>query len=143
MGTIEIARTAPGLFAANTDGRGLAAAQIFRIKGDGSQSFEPVVQFSPAQGKFIPLPIDMGPPTDQVFLVMYGTGIRQRAVLSAVTATLGGAEAEVLYAGETPGFVGLDQVNIPISRSLIGRGEIVVTLIVEGHPANPLTVTMK
>jgi uncharacterized protein (TIGR03437 family) len=36
----------------------------------------------------------------------------------------------------TPGFVGLDQCNIRISRSLIGRGEIDVVLTVDTKTAN-------
>ncbi len=143
VGTIQVARTAPGIFAANAGGTGLAAAQIFRLKGDGSQATEPIAQYDQGQAIFIPIPIDLGPASDQVFLVLYGTGIRNRTDLSTVTATIGGAAASVVYAGPAPGFVGLDQVNLPLSRSLIGRGEVTVTLVVEGRSANPVTVTIK
>jgi len=37
--------------------------------------------------------IDLGGDTDDVFLVLYGTGIRNRSVLSAVTCTVGGVPA--------------------------------------------------
>ena len=143
IGTIQIARVSPGIFTASSNGQGIAAAQVFRVKGDGTQSFEPVAQFDQGQSKFVPIPIDLGPASDQVFLVLYGTGIRNRSDLSAVTATVGGVAANVLYAGAAPVFVGLDQVNLALSRSLIGRGEVVVTLTVDGRVTNPVTVTIK
>jgi uncharacterized protein (TIGR03437 family) len=81
--------------------------------------------------------------TDQVFLVLFGTGIRGRGALSAVTAQIGGTDCEVTYAGPQGGFVGLDQVNLKLPRSLAGRGEVAVQLTVEGRPANTVQVTIK
>jgi uncharacterized protein (TIGR03437 family) len=48
-----------------------------------------------------------------------------------------------LYAGETPGFVGLDQLNVRLSRSLIGRGEVDVVLTVNGRTANIVRVNIR
>ena len=45
-------------------------------------------------------------------------------ILSAVKVSLGGTSAEVQYAGAQGGFVGLDQLNVLVPRSLMGRGEI-------------------
>lgn len=142
-GEIQIVAVAPGLFAANSDGQGAAAALAFRLKADGSQSFEPVVEFDAGQNRFVPLPIDLGPETDQVFLVLYGTGIRFRSGLSAVAVGLGGTNAEALFADPAPGFIGLDQVNAPLARSLIGRGEVDVRLTVDGKTANTLTIRIR
>ena len=44
-------------------------------------------QFDAQQNKFVALPIDPGPSGDQVFLILYGTGIRNRRDLGAVKAT--------------------------------------------------------
>jgi len=85
----------------------------------------------------------LGPETDQVFLVPFGTGFRFRSSLSAVTVKIGGADVEVLYAGEAPGFIGLDQLNVRLSRSLIGRGEVDVALTVDGRTANVVRVNVK
>ena len=41
--------TSPGLFAANADGRGIAAAQVIRVFKDGSQSVENVAKLDPAK----------------------------------------------------------------------------------------------
>jgi uncharacterized protein (TIGR03437 family) len=49
----------------------------------------------------------------------------------------------VLYAGAAPGFVGLEQVNVRLSRALIGRGEVDVALTVDGKAANTLRVSIR
>jgi len=71
-----IEMVAPGLFAANANGKGVAAALSLRVKADGSRNYEQIMQFDPKQNIFIPLPLDLGSETDRVFLELYGTGIR-------------------------------------------------------------------
>jgi uncharacterized protein (TIGR03437 family) len=140
--TIQVTRVAPGLFTANAAGTGLAAAQTQRIRGTTS-TFEPTWRFDVANNKPVALPIDLGPTTDQVYLVLFGTGLRFRSTLSTVKATIGGVNAEVVYAGAQPDFVGLDQVNVLLPRTLIGRGEVDVVLTVEGQVANTTRVSIK
>lgn len=142
-GAVQIVMVAPGLFTANSNGLGVPAAQIFRLKANGAQSFEALAQFDQAQGKFVPLSIDLGPEGDQVFLVLYGTGIRFRSSLAGVTASVGGTNSEVLFADTAPGFFGLDQVNSRLARSLIGRGEVDVVLTVDGKPANTVSIRIQ
>ncbi|MGH9843674.1 MAG: hypothetical protein ACREEM_33475 [Blastocatellia bacterium] len=145
-GSAQIALVAPGLFAADASGRGLAAATALRVRPDGSQQFEAVARFDPAQNKFVAIPIDLGPESDQVFLILFGTGIRYRSSLSAAAATIGGpngVDAQVTFAGAQGGFVGLDQVNARLPRSLIGRGEVDITLMADGQAANTVKVNIK
>jgi hypothetical protein len=70
---------------------------------DGTQSFEPVIQFDPIQNAFVAVPIDLGAATDQVFLIAYGTGFRNRTAPSAVRATilLAGSESDSVAAEVT------------------------------------------
>jgi uncharacterized protein (TIGR03437 family) len=134
---------APGLFTVDATGRGLAAAVVLRIKADGTRTFEPVARFDPAQGKFVAVPIDLGAETDQVFLLLFGTGVRKRSALSASTVKVGGVDAPVQFAGAQGEFAGLDQLNVLLPRSLKGRGEVTVNCVVEQRDANPVTVTIK
>ena len=106
-------------------------------------SFEPVARFDQTQNKFVAIPIDLGPETDQVFLLLFGTGIRFRSALSAVSAKIGGVDVQVTFAGAQGSFVGLDQVNASLSRSLAGRGEVDVSLSVDGQAANTLKAGIK
>ena len=143
VGKARIAAVAPGLFTANSSGQGIAAATVLRVRADGSQSYEPVGRFDSALGRFVAVPIDLGPESDQVFLLFYGTGWRNRSLLSAVITKIGGETVETLYAGLQPDFVGLDQLNARLSRSLIGRGEVDVVVTVDGMAANTVRVSIK
>ncbi len=142
-GPIFITAVSPGLFAANADGQGIASALVLRVAGDGTQSFEPVAVFDQAQNRFVARPIDLGPETDQVFLILFGSGIRGRSALTSVTAQIGGVPATVSYAGSQGGFVGLDQINLRLPRDLAERGEIDVGLTVDGVAANRVRVSIK
>ncbi len=142
-GTAQIASVAPGLFGANANGRGVAAASALRIKADGSQSFERTIQFDPAQSAYVAVPIDLGPSTDQVVLLLFGTGIRSHSSLSAVSVNVGGVSAPVLFAGAQGQFVGLDQLNVSLPRSLVGRGDVDIVLTVDGQIANRLQINIR
>jgi len=146
-GPIQVAAVAPGLFAANANGQGVAAAVALRAKPDGSRSFEPAAVFDQAQNRFIATPIDLGPDlgtaSDQVFLILFGTGIRNRTAPEAVTATIGGAAMEVQFAGAQGDFVGLDQVNLRLARALAGRGEVDVALSADGKTANVVKINIR
>lgn len=143
LGTIEVNGVAPSLFAANADGRGVPAGLALRIGADGAQQNLPLTTFEQTQGMFVPTPIDLGAESDQTFLILFGTGIRFRSNLQNVTATLGGEPAEVVFAGAQSVFVGLDQINLRIPRSLIGRGEVEIVVSIDGKPANIVRVSIK
>jgi uncharacterized protein (TIGR03437 family) len=134
---------APGLFAANANGRDAASGYALRVKAGAQQVTAPIARFDAAQSKFVPEPIDLGLDTDEAFLILYGTGFRFRSSLSAVKIGVGGVDSQVTYAGEAPGFIGLDQLNVRLSRSLIGRGEMDVALSVDGKLANFVRVHIK
>jgi uncharacterized protein (TIGR03437 family) len=141
LSTIQVAPLAPSLFSANSNGTGVAAALALRVRANNSQSYEPVAEYDGA--KFTARPLDFGPESDQLYLVLFGTGLRNRSDLSAVSARIGGTEAEVLYAGPQGAFAGLDQVNLKLPRTLAGRGETAIVLTVDGKPANVVRISFR
>jgi uncharacterized protein (TIGR03437 family) len=130
MAMVDIEPVAPSLF--SLPGGNLAAAVVQRVRADGTQSSEIVTGA-----------IDLGPETDLVFLILFGTGIRGRNALAAVTATVGGQEAAVSYAGPQADFDGLDQVNLLLPRSLAGRGQVEIRLGIDGWDSNKVTVGIR
>lgn len=142
-GTLPVTSVAPGLFSANSSGAGVAAAVALRVRANGSQSVEALSRFDQQLGRYVGLPLDLGPEGEQVFLILFGTGFRGRSALEAVTATIGNEEAEVLFAGGLAGFAGLDQANVRLPRSLAGKGEVSVLLTVDNRAANAVTVNVK
>ena len=119
-----------------------------RFIGEGDLLIEPVAPslFSPIQVvrvrngvQTVEIPqlgvIDMGPDTDDVYLVLYGTGIRSRSSLASVTAKAAGVDVTVQYAGPQ-GSPGLDQINLHLPRSLAHRGGGAIELTVDGKLAS-------
>src|SRR5262245_51627210 len=139
----QIVMVSPGLFSADASGQGLAIGVALRVKADGSQSFEPVARFDEERRQFVAAPIDLDSATDNVFLVLFGTGLRNRSSLGSVNVKIGGINAEALYAGPQGSFVGLDQLNVSLPRSLAGSGDVDVNLTVNGMAANRLKVAIK
>jgi uncharacterized protein (TIGR03437 family) len=143
LANVQIARSSPGIFTADSSGRGLPAAQVLRVLPNGSQRLEPVAVFDQAQRRFVAVPIDLGAANEQVFLILYGTGWRLHNTAIPVTATLGGVSAEVQFIGSQTSSSGLDQVNLRLPRALIGRGEVDVVLTIDSKPANTVRVNVK
>jgi uncharacterized protein (TIGR03437 family) len=119
-GVALVNTVAPSLFAANENGQGMAAAVAKRVKADGSRSYEEIAQFDVAQNRFIARPLDLGPEDDQVYLILFGTGIRFRSSLSHVIATIGGTYAGLSYAAAQPDFIGLVRSTCSYQEALRG-----------------------
>jgi uncharacterized protein (TIGR03437 family) len=140
---VTISQVRPGFFSADSSGTGWAVADIQRVKADGSQVYERFMQYNPARNEVLPAAIDLGPEGEQVYLVLYGTGLRFRTHISQVTARIGSQAASVGYAGPQPQFAGLDQVNLLIPRATKGAGEVEVALSFDGKAANTVKVKIK
>jgi len=130
-GTVLIEPVAPGLFALSADG--IAAAYALRVSADGTQTVENPFRYDEIQQKVVLVPIDPGPESDQVILLLFGTGFRNQRSMAA---TVGGIDSEVLYGGPQGGFDGLDQANVRLSRRLAGRGEVQVDITADGKKSN-------
>ena len=142
-GTVQVSTVAPSLFAANSNGRDVAAGSALRFAANGVQTEAPINRFDTAQGKFVSVPIDLGAASDQVFAVLYGSGIRSHGGLSNVAVTVGGTPVTVQFAGPQGVFVGLDQLNLLLPKSLAARGEVDVVLTIGGKTANTLKLNIK
>ncbi len=67
-------------------------------------------------------------------VTFYGTGLGMD--LSSLTLTIGGYAAEVFYAGNAPGFVGLEQMNTQVPGGFAPVGQLVVVLNLAGAQAS-------
>ncbi len=140
-GTVAINRVSPGIFTSNATGAGVPSALALRVAASGAQTYEPIAQFQ--NNAFVPAPIDLGPESEQVFLVLFLTGSRFNSGLSGVSVDIGGVSAPVLYAGAQGALFGLDQMNIRLPRTLIGRGLVDLTATVDGKVTNKVQINVK
>jgi uncharacterized protein (TIGR03437 family) len=142
-GALKIESFAPGIFAAAANGSGVAAGKVQRIRS-GASTFEDMFERDPADTtKWRAIPIDLDPPTDNVFLLLFATGVRGRANPLNASVNIGGLTLPVDYAGSQGTFVGLDQINILLPPSLKGKGEVDVTLTIDGVTLNTVRVQIK
>jgi uncharacterized protein (TIGR03437 family) len=135
VANVQIANIAPGIFQLNT--AGLAAAEALVVNGT-TQTLDQVYQVG-AGNSIVPLPIDLS--QGQVYLVLYGTGIRNAR---NVTVTVGGVTIPVPFFGAQGTFAGEDQINVgPLPATLAGMGKVNIVLTADGQAANTVNVTIK
>lgn len=72
------------------------------------------------------------------YLVLVGTGLGSA---TSATATVGGINATVSYAGAQGTYPGLDQYNIAVPASLIGKGKAAIVVTAAGLPSNTVYYT--
>jgi uncharacterized protein (TIGR03437 family) len=142
-GSAQVSPVAPGLFTANANGQGVAAALVLRVASNGTQSYEAVAVFDAAQNRFVAQPITVNVPGEQVFLILFGTGIRGHTALARVQVELGGRVIPVIFADQQGSLVGVDQLNVFLPNTLAGFGETDLQLIVDGVRANPVRLRIK
>lgn len=138
---ISVAPAAPGLFAANANGQGVAAAVAVRVAAAGTQQTVRVFECAPEPLSCRAIPLDLGAPGEQLILLLFGTGLRHAP--APVEVTIGGIRADLLYAGAQGQFAGLDQLNVRIPAALRGRGEVAVVVSAGGRTANPVTISVR
>jgi len=137
--SVDISAVAPSVFAMG--GTTIAAAAAVRVAADGTQTPLAVVQCSATACSAVP--IELGAASDTVIVTLFGTGIRKNSGLAKVTATIGGIESPVVFAGAQGEFAGLDQINVQLPASLRGKGDVGVVLNVEGQTANTVTLNIR
>lgn len=140
-GPLNILAVNPGFFTVRQDGTGIPIADIQRVRGGNTLGFEPVYSGTGATATAVP--IEWKDPNDVLYLVLYGTGIRNRSQLSNVTAVVGGVNSTVLFAGPQGNFAGTDQINILLNRGLAGSGNVNVVVSVDGRTANTVQVNFR
>jgi hypothetical protein len=144
-GIVKVTQAAPSVFGGNADGRGVPAGYLVRVKADGAQSFEPIGQLNTVIGRLVTRPIDLGPAGERVFLVIFLSGIAHAGdtnndnnLNESVHVIIGGTEIIPTYAGQQGIFAGLEQLNVELPRSLIGRGKVNFSVIASGHSSSNL-----
>lgn len=134
--TIPVAQTSPGVFSLDASGMGQGA--ILNQDGTVNSTANPaapgsiVVIFGTGQGKMSPAAVDAS---------IIGTSLLPKPV-NPVSVTIGGANADVLYAGAAPELVaGVLQVNARIPKG-IQTGPAVPLSLKMGTASMPPGITL-
>lgn len=127
---LSVVDVAPGIFTANSSGKGIPAAVAYRVLAGGETTYEPITDG-----------IDVS--KGVVFLVLFGTGWRHRTSTENVQVYIGGYQMFPQFVGAAGGFIGLDQINVGIAPTFAGKGEVDVIVTVDGKTANPVKIKFK
>lgn len=139
-GTVQIAQAAPAIFTANTYGSGVPAALILRAKG-AEQTYD--VAFQQVAGSFIPKPIAVWGEDETIYLILFASGIRNVPnPLDNIQVKIGADTCKPEYAGPSVGYVGLDQINVPLPRGYSGRGVVKVSVMAGGASSRAVDIEM-
>jgi len=138
---VTLAAVAPGLFSANQTGTGVAAAQFVADQANGAQTTVDIFQCSGGAGSCVAVPLEVS--GGNTALVLYGTGIQNRAALSDVTVSIGSQKLPATYAGASPNYAGEDQVDVLLPATLSGSGTVNVSVSVSGIVSNVVTVDIQ
>jgi adhesin/invasin len=134
--TLTVAAAVPGIFTVNEQGSG----QGVIVKSDGLTLAQPgtpaaigetITIYCTGLGKVNPAATEGAPPTTAATTV------------SPVTATIGGVNAAVAYAGVTPGFPGLYQVNAVVPKGITVGDNVQVQLSIAGQTSQAVTMSVR
>jgi uncharacterized protein (TIGR03437 family) len=139
-GSFTVVSVSPGLYTANGNGAGVAAATALRAGSAGNTAL-PFFSCTPgAPLSCVSTAMSVAASTGTIYVTLYGTGIRGAGVVQAYVA---GQSVLVLFAGAQGQFAGLDQVNISLPTSLAGTGEASVYLIADGKMSNVASIKIQ
>lgn len=142
-GPLKVEAFAPGIFSAAANGTGVAAGVVQRVRNDNSTYEAMVVRDQTLPEGWRSLPIDLDPPTDSVYLLLFGTGLRGRSEPLNASVNIGGMTLPVEFVGAQSEFSGLDQINIRLPQTLKGKGEVDVIVTIDGQILNTVRARFK
>ncbi|MGH9802598.1 MAG: hypothetical protein ACRD82_19710, partial [Blastocatellia bacterium] len=114
-GKAKIIDAAPGVFSATGDGKGKSTAQCGRVSSDGLSFL------------LTPPPCAVGNDSQFNLLVIYGTGWHNTASLQV---KIGDVTLTPQFAGAQPEFLGLDQINVTLTKDLAAKLDQDITVSV-------------
>jgi len=139
--TVAIFDSQPAVFSTDQSGKG--QGHIYIVGSDGAQTLA-----APAS-----------PATTGDVLTVYCAGLGEvqppllagvaapsgqlENTVNPVTATIGGVAADILFAGLTPGFTGLYQINMTVPGGVRPGGAVPLLLHVAGIASQPVSMAIR
>lgn len=146
-GKVRVEAFAPGLFSAQANGKGVAAANWTTT---GQLPYPSV--YTIVNGQPVHADLNAGTTQQPTYLILYATGVRGAPntvandpapgftnVAESCTVTIQGVPARVDYAGPQGDYFGLDQINVVIPPELAGLGILNVRVEVKSTNASRIS----
>jgi uncharacterized protein (TIGR03437 family) len=136
--TLTVAPAQPGVFTKSQSGSGQAAI----VRQDGVTLAEPGTAARKGEVVIIYC-AGLGPVSPSVESGRPAPASPLSGVVNPVTVTIGGAEAQVLFAGLAPGFSGLYQINAFVPQGSLTGNAVEVIIEAAGQRSRPVTIAVE
>jgi uncharacterized protein (TIGR03437 family) len=138
---VTVAAAQPGVFTQNQSGSGPGA--ILGQKPGGVAALNTAANPASAGDALLIFCTGLGTVTPAVAAGSAASTTKLSNTDNPVTVTVGGDNAQVLFAGLAPGFVGLYQVNVIVPSGIAAASDVPVVLTAAGATSAPVTVAIK
>ncbi len=139
--TVAIFDSQPAVFTTDQSGKG--QGHIYIIASDGAQTL--ANRASPATAGDVLTVYCAGlgevqPPLAAGLPAPFG---QLENTVNPVTATIGGVPADIMFAGLTPGFAGLYQINMTVPSGVTPGDAVPLVLTVAGISSQPVSMAIR
>jgi trimeric autotransporter adhesin len=138
---VTVAAAQPGVFTQNQSGSGPGA--ILGQKPGGVAKLNTAANPASAGDALLIFCTGLGTVTPPVAAGSAASTTKLSNTDNPVTVTVAGDNAQVLFAGLAPGFVGLYQVNVIVPSGIAAADDVPVVLTEAGATSAPVTVAIK
>jgi uncharacterized protein (TIGR03437 family) len=138
---VIVAAAQPGVFTQNQSGSGPGA--ILGQKPGGVAALNTASNPASAGDALLIFCTGLGAVTPPVTAGAAASSTKLSNTDNPVTVTVGGKDAQVLFAGLAPGYVGLYQVNVIVPSGIAAAADVPVVLTEAGATSAPVTVAVK
>ena len=138
---VIIAAAQPAIFTQDSSGKGLGS--IVGVKPDGSFAVVDASHPVSAGDTALIYCAGLGPVNPPVAAGDAAPATSLSRTVNDVTVTIGGQDAPVAFAGLSPGFVGLYQINATVPSGITPGNDVPVVVMVAGQKSTPVTIVVK
>jgi adhesin/invasin len=139
--TIVIAAAQPAIFTQDQSGKGLGAITV--VKPDRTQFSADATHPASSGDALVVYCSGLGAVNSPVETGSASPQSPAAKISSTITATIGGKPAPVTFAGLTPGYAGLYQVNLTVPQGITPGPSVPVVLTMGALTSPPVTVAIK
>jgi uncharacterized protein (TIGR03437 family) len=139
---VLIAAAAPGVFTQDQSGSGPGAILV-QPAGSSKSATNTPANPAKAGDALLIFCTGLGAVTPKVTAGSIAPSSPPAKTDNPVTATIGGIDAPVLFAGLAPGFVALYQVNVTVPSGIAAAPDVPLILSVAGQVSRPVTVAIR
>ncbi|HLK22193.1 MAG TPA: hypothetical protein VKT81_24770, partial [Bryobacteraceae bacterium] len=139
---VDIVAAVPGVFTQNQSGSGPGAILV-QPAGSTKTAMNTPANPAHAGDALLIFCTGLGTVTPKVTAGSVAPSSPPAKIDNALSVSVGGHDAQVLFAGLAPGFVGLYQVNVTVPSGIAASDDVPVLMMEAGTTSAPVTIAVK